>query len=119
MKGIQVNIPAKTPREKINNSGILADTGIRIMHFLPQYGVYSKDYYNHFPKVLRRRGMTVAYIATGGLVEVATAVCHPRDTFTKKVGTKLAVEAFLAGQTVLLPVEKGVTPQNAVLRYFS
>lgn len=40
----------------------------------------------------------------GRLVEVAFANCNPSDDFVKKLGTKLALERFNEGNTVLLPV---------------
>lgn len=55
----------------------------------------------------RPRGMTIAFIQKNGRIEVATAVQHRVDDFTKKIGTKTAVEHFNAGKTVTLPFSGG------------
>lgn len=84
-----------TPKEekvKIDNTQILADTGLRVIHF-------NRIDFND-------RSMTLAYKGTDRLVEIATAVTHPNDRFCRKIGTKTAVEAFLAGKTVRLPVPR-------------
>lgn len=53
-----------------------------------------------------RRGVTFAFKIKGSRVEFATAVQHRNDTFTKKIGTKTAIDHFHAGKTVLLPLGK-------------
>ncbi len=63
------------------------------------------------PQGKRVRGMTVAFIPKNGRVEIATAIQHRNDNFTKKVGTKTAIEHFNAGKTVFLPVQNGIIHQ--------
>lgn len=61
----------------------------RILHVRPECG---------------RRGVTFAYKRKGGRVTFATSVQHRHDAFTKKIGTKLALEHFRNGQVVSLPI---------------
>lgn len=85
---------AKAPRIRIDNTEAIADAGVKIIHF--SYG--------------KEGGMTVAYRQNGRksrTIEIATAVTHPKDTFTKKIGTRLAVERFEAGETVFIPNFEG------------
>lgn len=49
------------------------------------------------------KGLTVAFKAKNNRFEIATAITHSSDTFAKKIGTKTAIEHFLAGKTVFLP----------------
>lgn len=53
-----------------------------------------------------RRGVTFAFKIKGSRIEFATAVQHRNDTFTKKVGTRTAIEHFHAGKTVFMPLGK-------------
>lgn len=53
----------------------------------------------------RRRGMTVAYKVKSRRVEIATSVQHSHDTFTRKIGTKVALEHFKAGKIIVLPFD--------------
>lgn len=74
-----------------DNGQLLADNNLQVVHIRP----------DGF-----RQGMTIAYRPQqhpGQTLEIATAVCSRIDTFSKKVGTKQAVEAFLAGKTVRVP----------------
>ena len=41
------------------------------------------------------------------MVEVAVAYCHPDDNYVRKVGSRLAVDRFLAGNTVVVPARTG------------
>lgn len=50
------------------------------------------------------RGMTIVFIQRTGRIEVATSIAHRHDSFTKKTGTKMAIEHFLAGKTIFFPV---------------
>jgi hypothetical protein len=52
----------------------------------------------------KRRGLTAAFIIKSGRIEIATGVQHRSDDFTKKVGTKTAIEHFNAGKTIHLPL---------------
>lgn len=54
-------------------------------------------------------GMTVAFrkvspFAKGTMVDVAVATCSKEDSFSRKTGTKLALESFFNGQTIALPI---------------
>lgn len=78
--------------EPINNTdrvlAFRADGG-QILHRRPMFG---------------SRGMTMAFKLKKGRVEIATAVQHRADDFTKKVGTKTAIGHFQDGKTVMLPL---------------
>lgn len=39
----------------------------------------------------------------GKMVEVALAYCHPGEAYNRKQGVKIAVDRFLAGNTVVVP----------------
>lgn len=52
------------------------------------------------------RGLTTAFKIKGRRVEIATALTHHSDCFTKKMGTKLAIEHFRAGKTITLPISR-------------
>lgn len=85
-------IPNTTEREKINNTEeVTAFTaeGGRILHIRPE-GKF--------------RGVTFAYVRKGGRVTFSTSVQHRHDHFTKKIGTKLALEHFRNDQVISLPV---------------
>lgn len=96
---------------KINNTELLATSGLRVVHVhdTPRYGC-------------SHSGMTVAY-RTGGrgmrTVEISTSICSPRDTWTRKEGTKLAVEHFLAGHTIRLPVIRHEGVVGTIRGFFS
>lgn len=83
---------AKQPKEIINNTRLVEDfrkDGGRIVHRRPKGN---------------RRGVTFAFRVKGGRIEIATSVTHRNDCFSKKVGTKLAIEHFRKGQTIFLPM---------------
>ncbi len=61
------------------------------------------------------RGMTFAYRVKGSRIEFATSVQHRNDTFTKKMGTKTAIEHFQAGNTVHFPLGKNRVPTECLL----
>lgn len=96
--------------EPINNTELVAafrEEGGSILHIRP------REYAN-----LRTRGLTVAFKLKSGRVELATAVQHRADDFTKKVGTKTAIEHFHAGKTVTLPL-RGERPIDNLKVAFS
>lgn len=93
-----VTAPTKPKVEPIDNTKLVEEftaEGGRILHVR---------------ETPLNRGVTFAYKLKGKRIEVATAVTHTVDTFTKKVGTKTAIAHFRAGQIITLPVTdpKGV-----------
>ena len=91
------------------NGDLLKAHSLKVMHFRP--GESSA----------RHRGMTVAYRQQNrNVIEIATSIVHTADTFTKKVGTRIAVEAFVAGRTTFLPIPKHLkgTDLTHSLRYY-
>ena len=90
----------KTKKEQIDNTQLLKDTGLRIRHYnVNRVGI---------------RPMTVAYREGSSTIEIATSIVHPLDKFCRKMGTKLAVEAFLAGKVTRLPKVAHVGKLSAV-----
>ena len=91
------------------NGELLAEHGLNVVHFRP-----AEEYHN---------GMTVAFKTVGRnakVIEVATALVHPLDKFTRKIGTRTAVEAFLSGRTILLPIPTFLRKESPVnvLRFY-
>jgi|ERR1044072_6832586 hypothetical protein len=89
---LRPNRPAKI--EPIDNTELVSqfhDCGGKLLHIRPADG---------------KRGMTFAYRVKGSRIELATAVQHRNDDFTKKMGTKTAIEHFVAGKTVFFPFDK-------------
>jgi hypothetical protein len=71
-------------------------------------------------------GMSVAYNWKRGdtFIEVATAVCSKQDLFNRKVGNKLATDAFNDGKTIRVPYRRelqsaGLTPTTYVRSLFA
>lgn len=82
----------KIKPEPIDNTEAVKQFGLeggRILHIRPDNG---------------KRGMTFAYKRKGGRVTFSTSVQHRHDAFTKKMGTKLALEHFYEGKTISLPI---------------
>jgi hypothetical protein len=74
-----------------NNGELLKEHGLKVVHIRPDSDVFAG------------RGMTVAYRDVNrNVIEIATAIVHTTDTFTKKIGTRIAVENFIAGRTVFV-----------------
>jgi len=65
----------------------------------------------------RKGGMTVAFrkcneYKHGRMVEVAVAVCSPEDIFSRKIGTKMALEKFFSNKTIELPLLTFSMPED-------
>lgn len=63
-------------------------------------------------------GLTIAFrkvkpnqISTN-MVEVAVATCSHADTFSRKLGTQLALSAFFNGPTIMLPLSSGYRDED-------
>lgn len=93
------------PEDKRNNGELLAEHGLNVMHFLPGFDL---------------PGMTVAYrkpFRGSNTLEIATAITHPKDTFTKRIGTRTAVEAFVSGRTIFVPITDKRSGAIATLKF--
>lgn len=88
------DVQQKTKREKIDNTQLLKETGLKIRHFHTGADRFG------YP---RMRNLTIAFKEGRTNLEIATAVVHPSDCFSRKVGTKLACEAFQKGHTIKIP----------------
>jgi hypothetical protein len=110
MRNRGTNAPVVEPKPKINNTEIVtalrADGG-GIVHCRPS----SKS----------DKGFTTAYIRKGRRLIVTTAVQHSADTFSKKVGTKVAIERLRAGNCIVLPLKADESPTILadLKRYFN
>lgn len=84
--------------EPINNTELIAGfraEGGNILHIRPRPGKHGE---------VTSRGMTIAYMVKSGRIIVSTSVQHRNDPFTKKIGTRTAIEHFRDGKTVVLPL---------------
>lgn len=91
-------IPAKVVKPVINNTELITRfraEGGGVFHVRP---VKKGD-------ERLSRGITVAYKVRGKRIEFSTAVQHRADAFTKKIGTKIAIEHFDNGKTVTMPLQ--------------
>lgn len=89
---------------KVNNGNLLTEHNLKVMHFRPGYDL---------------PGMTVAYREVNrNVIEIATAITHPNDCFTKKIGTRCAVEAFISGRTAFVPVIYKRKPATFTLKHY-
>lgn len=91
-----------TPKPKpapIDNTELVQafrDTGGRLLHLRP----FTFD-------MAPSRGITVAFKIRSGHIEVATSVQHKSDVFTKKLGTRVAIDHFNQGRTICIPNRSG------------
>lgn len=89
---------AKEPREVIDNSEIVnafRKIGGTVLHLAPMRRCTGKSY---------TRGMTAAFVVKSGRIQIATSIQHRNDVFTRKLGTRTAIEHFNAGKTIDLPL---------------
>ena len=94
---------AKAPRKAdFSNADLVADSGLNIAHFQREDTPLTRD-------------ITVAYeVVSNNLLKVATSMCHPSDTFTKKFGTRQAIENFQNGNFIDMPRDKSLTPYHQI-----
>ena len=96
----KIEIPVKVKPEPIDNTDLVnafrADGG-GILHVRPSVPFMGSK---------SARGVTIAYRLKGSRVEFATAVQHGSDDFTKKIGTKTAIEHFRAGKAITMPTRR-------------
>jgi len=80
---------------------IAVSEGLKFIHFRP----------GRTPHGHERRGLTIAYrTPKKHTVQVATAITHPHDTFSKQMGRIVATEHFFTSQriTINFPKDWGV-----------
>ena len=90
--------PIVAPREVIDNTDrvrAFREQGGHILHVRPE---------QKFDRS-KSRGMTLAYAVKGRRAIVAASLTHPNDGFSKKLGTKTALDHFEAGKTIVVPFE--------------
>ena len=100
-------------QERLELIEVAKEEGIGIVHI--------------FDKENPKGGLTVAFrknspYKSGKMVSVAVATCSTQDTFSKKLGTKLAIQEFLEGKTINLPLLVAYEDEDingAVKRAFS
>lgn len=96
-------IPNRVKPEPIDNTEAVNQfrlSGGHILHIRPGFN--------------DERGITIAFIRRGSRITFSTAVQHRSDAFTKKMGTKTAIEHFLAGNTVTLPLRNSFSAVTAL-----
>lgn len=78
----------------------MAELGVRVVH-----GIGRLD-----SRVAHYGGVTIAFRPTpdGTRLEISTAVCHPKEGFSRRIGRVRAVEALIRGDTILIPRINGV-----------
>lgn len=87
---------------RIDNTQLLADTGLKIVHIMP-------DDDEDRLKIGTRYGMTVAFRGSGNpVIEIATALRKEGDVFNRRIGTRTAVQNFLNGHTIHVPIDKRI-----------
>jgi len=92
----------KQPKAEFSNADLLADSGLSIAHFQREDTPLLRD-------------MTVAYDCQyDNIITMATAVCHRKDTFCKKFGTRTAIENFQAGEVIRMPRDRSVTAYQQI-----
>lgn len=97
-KRIATENGTETVDENVNISDFLAAKGLRLVHIRPNGSDYS---------VLKHRGMTVIWQRVNtNVVQIATAVVHPNDQFTKRTGALVAIQHWLDGKTCYLPIHR-------------
>ena len=75
-----------------------------------------------FDKENPKGGLTVAFRKhmphqnSTNMVEVAVATCSTLDTFSRKIGTRMALELFAEGRTIDLPLSCGHKEEDLNLR---
>lgn len=110
---IAASTAKRPPAQRINNTTLLAASGLRVVHFLPQRLNTATG---------RGEGLTVAYrpvVKRPTVIEISTTVCRKGDTFSRKMGTRGAVENFQAGRTVFVPTMGDVGPVQSLRDMFS
>lgn len=106
-----------TKEEPTNIGELLKANGLGVFHVRPK----NDDTFETLTGIPARRAMTIVYKQphrNARVLEIATAVLHPLDDYTKKVGAKLAIDNFLAGKTVLIPRTYRKAPPAITLRNF-
>ena len=73
------------------------------MSFGNQFEVAMREFAALGGFVMTRDRVVIAAVRHGDTVEFASAVCAPNDKFIEAVGMAIAVERFMAEQTVILP----------------
>lgn len=96
----QAIVSEKAPR--VDNGPLLQENDLKVYHVRPAT--------NENP-TCAVRGMSIVYRRKNrNCVEIATSIVHTNDEFQKHEGTRIAMEHFLSGKTVLLPLLPVVRP---------
>jgi hypothetical protein len=107
-RGNEHTFTPKAPKVKINNTNSLREQGLSVVHFN-----------TNFLDTHITRPVTIVYkMKNRNVIEMATAVCHSADIFTKKVGTKTAIQNFYEGKTIMLPYFKDSRPSDFIQSLF-
>lgn len=65
-------------------------------------------------------GFTVVYhqAKRNSFVTLSTAVCSSKERYCRKIGKSLAVDNFVAGKTITLPVPKWTSAPRVIEAFF-
>ncbi len=111
---IAKDIVTKEEEPPVHIGNLLNEHGLAVMHVRPiQYTRMQRAVNELTGRTSYYRPMTVVYrVPKRGdrVIEIATAVLHPLDDYSKKVGAKIAIDNFLAGKTVLIPRQPKESP---------
>jgi hypothetical protein len=101
----------KIKTEENNAINALVETlGLKVKHF------YDRDAWG--PNL---GGFAVAYSKQprDSFVVLSTAVCSSKERYCRKIGKSLAVNNYLQGRVITLPVPKWMTASEVIHMYFA
>ena len=101
--------PVETQRIPVQEVSAFTVAKQRIASAVEQANRYGIGIVHVFNPNYPKGGMTIAFkkcndYRSGYMVEVAVNTCSPEDTFNKRIGTAGAIEKFLDGHTIELPL---------------
>ena len=111
MRSHQTNTPARIsfPTPESSWPFPLNPTPIKTMTYLDDMMDHDIRICHGYDPQDNRGGVTIAYRKCSDwrntkMVEVSVAYCSSKDSFNKKIGCQLAVDRFMNGNTIMVPV---------------
>lgn len=118
VRDLAKEIVTKEEEPSVNIGELLEKHNLGVFHVRPDIRDPRLEELTGIPLT---RAMTIVYKRPNRgarTLEIATAVLHPLDDYTKKIGAKIAIDNFLAGKTVLIPRKYRKAPATVTLREF-
>lgn len=118
---IAKDIVTKEKEPPIHIGNLLKEHGLAVFHVRPYQMTKQQKEIEAVLGNNSDRPMTIVYRVpqrSDRVLEIATAVLHPLDDYTKKVGAKIAIDNFLAGKTVLVPRNPKQNPAHIFRHMF-